>query len=225
MPRRALVTLAALAALAGPAAAQANRIPDLPRPEEVVERTNAILDESPEERVEVEGVARLTYKRLPLDVRAVALKFGATLSGAQAPSEPLDRYVRQFEGRIATILDQRLADVGQLEVLAPLELKGKTIPPGTYRVGIGLEGGRPAALILQGEALPRGRPVPVKLKARRPEGEPEADGALRLRLAEPPAKDPPPRRPEPRGLDIVVNLRGQEAVSSPRLTVEAPPTE
>lgn len=209
--------------LAAPAAAQANRIPDLPRTEEILKKVGELLDEAPEEKVEVEGVAKLTYRKLPLDVHAVALKFGATLSGSQQPSEPLERYVRQFEGRIGPLLDQRLAEVGQLEVTAPLELKGKTIPAGTYKVGVALDGGRPAALILSGEALNKGKPFPVKLKPRRLEGEQDPDGALKLQLAEPPAKDekkPAPKKPEPRGLDLVVTLRNQEAAA--RLTIEAP---
>lgn len=198
--------------LATPALAQQNKIPDLPRTEEIVAKTKEVLGGSPEEVVEVPGVAKLTYKRLLLDVHAVALLYGATLDGSQKPTETLERYVRQFEARIAPVIDETLGDVGELEVLAPLSVKGKAIPVGKFRVGVALENGRPAALILKGDQ-PKQKPIVIKLKARRPEGEPEKDGALRLRLVEPPAKDPPPKKPEPRGVDLSVNARNQEAAA------------
>lgn len=223
--RRLALTACAVALLAAPALGQQNQIPDLPRTEEIVARTKEVLDGSPEEVLEVPGVAKLTYKRMPLDVHAVALLYGETLSGSQKPTETLERYVRQFEARIAPVIDEKLGDVGELEVLVPLSVKGKTIPVGKFRVGIALENGRPAAVVVKGDALPKGKPVVIKLKARRPEGEPEKDGALRLRLVEPPAKDPPPRKPEPRGVDLSVNARNQEAVSNPRLVLAEPGAE
>ena len=214
---RVLAQLAcAVAALTAPALAQQNQLPDLPRTEEIVKKTKEVLDGSPDEVVEVAGVAKLTYKRLPLDVHAVALLFGATLDGTQKPREPLERYVRQFEARIGPVVDEELGDVGELEVLVPLSVKGKALPVGKYRVGVALENGRPAAVVLK-SADPKAKPIVVKLKARRPAGEPEENGALRLRLVEPPAKDPPPKKPEPRGVDLSVNARNQEAVS--RVTI------
>lgn len=212
----------AVAALAAPALAQQNQIPDLPRTEEIIAKTKEVLDGSPDEVAEVPGVAKLTYKRMPLDVHAVALLYGATLDGTFKPREPLERYVRQFEARIAPVIDEKLGDVGQLEVLVPLSVKGKAVAVGKYRVGVALENGRPAAVVLRSEADPKAKPVVVKLKARRPEGEPEENGALRLRLVEPPAKDPPPKKPEPRGVDLSVNARNMEAVSTPRLLIAEP---
>ncbi len=211
---RVLAQLAcAVAVFAAPALAQQNKIPDLPRTEEIVKKTKEVLDGSPDEVVEVAGVAKLTYKRLPLDVHAVALLYGQTLDGAQKPTETLERYVRQFEARIGPVVDERLGDVGELEVLVALSVKGKALAVGKYRVGVALENGRPAALLLRSDADPKAKPFVIKLKARRPEGEPEENGALRLRLVEPPAKDPPPKKPEPRGVDLSVNARSQEAVS------------
>lgn len=222
---RTVVALTSLfVALAAPvASAQPNPsdVPDMPRPEEITERVNALLDEAPEETIELAGVAKVVYKRVPLDVHAVALKFGQTLSGRQAPrGMDLDRYVRQFEGTIQGVLDQRLAKVGTIEVLTAIKAKGKAIPPGTYDLGVALQGGRPAALIVQGEELPRGRPVPAKLKLRRPELEPAADGALTLRLVEP--EEQKPGKPR---FDVVVALRGMEAVTSPSLDREAGATD
>lgn len=220
--RTAAPLAALLVALAAPAASGQpgpNDVPDMPRPEEITARVNALLDDSPEETIELAGAVKIVYRRIPLDVHAVALRFGQTLSGRQDPrGMDLDRYVRQFEGTIGGVLEQRLADVGSIEVFVPLRSKGKAVPPGTYRLGVALQGGRPAALVVQGEDLPRGRPVPAKLKLRRPELEPAADGALTLRLLEP---APEEQRPGKERFDVVAALRGMEAITSPSLQREA----
>lgn len=201
--------IAGLLALAGTARAQQDT-PETPRPAEIVERVNALLDDSPEETLEVPGVARLVYKRYPLDVHAVALRFGETLSGKQDPrGYDLERYVRQFEGQIQPLVDARLADLGELEVLAPLTVKKKVIAPGKYRVGIALKGGRPGALVLSGEPLPRGKAVQLKLEARRPELDAATAGALALLLAEPEAQTQGAER-----FDLVVAVRGAEALTA-----------
>lgn len=211
-----LLVTAAPAALAQP---NPSDVPDMPRPEEITERVNALLDEAPEETIELAGVAKIVYRRVPLDVHAVALKFGQTLSGRQEPrGMDLDRYVRQFEGTIQGVLEQRLAKIGTIEVLSPLKAKGKAIPPGTYDLGLALQNGRPAALVVQGEELPRGRPVPAKVKLRRPELEPAADGALTVRLVEPEEQKPGKER-----FDVVVAMRGMEAITSPSIDRSAAP--
>jgi hypothetical protein len=214
---RLLATSFLLLAAGAPAARAQVRpedVPEMPRPAEITERVNKLLDELPEEHVEVAGVARLTYRKVPLDVHAVALKFGETLEGRQSPrGMPLDRYVRQFEGTIQEVLDARLADVGTLEALVDLKVKGKTIPVGTYHVGIACRGGRPAALVVLGDALPHRRPVPIKLKARRPELDPAPDAGLTLDLHQP----ADPKAGDER-FDVVVSMRGAEAVSTDPVT-------
>lgn len=203
--------LLALAASTAHAQPRPEDVPDIPRPDEIARRVNAILDESPEETVELPGVVKIVYRRIPLDVHAVALKFGQTLTGREEPrGMDLDRYVRQFEGTIQGVLDQRLNKIGTIEVLAPLKVKGKALPPGTYDLGLAMQGGRPAALVVHGEDLPRKRPVPVKLKLRRPELEPAADGALVLRIEEPEDQKKP-------RVDVAIALRGMEAVTSPSI--------
>ncbi|MCO5168196.1 MAG: hypothetical protein M9894_17790 [Planctomycetes bacterium] len=215
------ITLALCAltfALAPAAYAQPNPndVPDMPRPAEIVERVNELLDRAPEERVELDGVARIVYRRLPQDVHAVALAFGETLSGRQSPrGMDLDRYVRQFEPQIQKVLDDRLGDVGTIELLVPLRIKGKqVIPPGTYKLGLALQGGRLAAVLISGDDLQRGRPVPYKLKLRRPELDPAEHGAvvIELRAAE-------PARGGGGRFDLVAALRGQEGITSPSLEV------
>jgi len=203
------LALAALL-LAGTTARAQQDTPETPRPAEIVERVNALLDDSPEETLEVPGVARLVCKRYPLDVHAVALRFGETLSGKQDPrGYDLERYVRQFEGQIQPLVDARLADLGELEVLVPLTVKKKVIAPGKYRLGIALKGGRPGALVLSGEPLPRGKAVQLKLKARRPELDPATVGVLTLGLVEPEAQAQGAER-----FDLVVAVRGAEALTA-----------
>jgi hypothetical protein len=210
----ALACLAPATVLAG--GGDPNQTVDRPRPAEVAERVGKLLDATPHQQVEVAGAAKLDYAHLPVDAHAVAMAFGETLSGSQDPRAkglPLDRYVRIFEGQIQELVDQRLADVGTLEVLAPLKMKGKTIAPGKYTVGIALQGGHIAGLVLREAGNARARPVAIKLKLRRPELEPGAEGAVAMSLAQ---KDGQP------GFELVCSLRGEEAASTPLGAGDAP---
>lgn len=204
-----VVSVASLFALPAAAGAQVRPedVPQRPHPAAVVEAVNEILDASPEERLEVPGLVRLVYRRIPLDVHTVAVKFGDTLSAAERPrGGDMDRYVRIFEPQIQEVLDERLANVGELEVLAPVTwARRKTLAPKKYVVGIGLQGGRPAALVLRDPEQPRERPLVIKLKQRRPELQPDAQGSLLLQL---------PRHGETAAFDVLVALRGAEALTA-----------
>lgn len=209
---RSSLSLAALVLLvAAPAHAQPRPedVPEMPRPAEITKRVGELLDQSPEETLEVPGVLKLVYKRLPLDVHAVAMQFGETLTGRQAPrGMPLDRYVRQFEGTVQATLDARLEDVGALEVFVPLKTKSKTIAPGYYRLGFALQNGRPAAYVLRSDE-PKAKPFVLKLKGRKPAQELAADAPLTFRAdaIEAKGKNGP-------GLDLVSQLRGAEVFAS-----------
>jgi hypothetical protein len=205
---RSSLSFVALLLLAAPAAAQPRPedVPDMPRPAEITKRVNELLDGTPDETLEVAGVFKLVYKRLPLDVHAVAMQFGQTLTGRQAPrGMPLDNYVKQFEPTVQQTLDARLEDIGALEVFVPLKTKSKTIAAGTYRLGIALQNGRPAAYVLKTDAL-KARPVLIKLKVRRPSQDLAADAPLAFRSDTVEAKGK-----NPAGLELVSLLRGVEA--------------
>ena len=197
-----------------PAAAWAQPRPEdvheQPKPAEIAARVKKILDAKPEETLEVPGVARLVYKRVPLDVHALALEFGGTLTGREQPRGiPLDRYVRQFENHVQQALDAYLAEVGTLEVLTPLTVKKKALPAAKLRCGVVMQNGRPGGFVLQGEELPKGKPVLVKLKKHKTDDPPEADGTLRLRLVIP---DPQPEGEE--RFDLHLRLTGLELVTN-----------
>src|SRR5688500_18808161 len=186
----------------------------MPRPAEITQRVNELLDASPEETLEVPGVLKLVYKRLPTDAHQVAMEFGKTLTGRQAPrGMPLDRYVRQFEGTVGQAVDAKLEDVGALELFVPLKAKGKTIAPGAYRLGLALQGGRPAGFVLKSDA-PKARPILLKLKARRPAEELAPDAPLGFR-----ADSIEPKGKSPAGLELIALLRGAEHLAV--LSIEA----
>lgn len=198
--------------LTGPALAQPRPedVPQQPKPAEIQERVKKILDGKPEETLEVPGVMKLTYKRVPLDVHALAIEFGGTLTGREQPKGiPLDRYVRQFENHVQIALDAFLGEVGTLEVLTPLTVKKKELPAAKLRCGIVMQGGRPSGFVIQGDDLPKGKPVLVKLKKHKTDEAPEADGTLRLRLIQP---DPQVEGKEE--FDLHLRLTGMELATN-----------
>lgn len=206
--------LALLALAAGPLLAQPRPedVPDQPKPAEIAARVKKILDGSPEDTLELPGVAKLVYRRVPLDVHELALKFGGTLTGREQPRGiPLDRYVRQFEVHVQRALEAYLADVGSLTATAALETKGKDIPAGEYRLGIVVENGRPAGLIVSGEGLPKGKPISLKVKkhSTKPATPPEQDKTLRLMLLLPEKQEEGQER-----FDLVARLLAGDVVSA-----------
>lgn len=200
-----------LAFLAAPLFAQPNPqdVPDIPRPAEIQERMQKIFAEAPEETLEVAGVAKLTYRRVWLDVHTLALKFGGTLTGKEQPRGiPLDRYVKQFESQVQQALDAQLLDVGGLELFVPLTLKKKPMPAGKYRVGLVIQGGRPAGLLIKTEEG-KGKPASLKLKKQKSEEPPEDEGKLRLKLVEPEGMTAGQER-----FDLLVRTLGGDAATS-----------
>ena len=168
---------------------QPQDVPQQVPQEEVAKRVQAILEASPEQTLELSGVAKLTYKQLPTDVHAVAVEFAKTLTSKQLPRGIAPEiYVRQYEPQIARVLDEAFAKVGTLEALAPLQIQRKALPVGEHSVGIALRDERPVAFVLQSEAFNRGKPLGIKLKLKRAEG--EDTGKLILTLVEPEEQKP-----------------------------------
>ena len=191
---RAYVACLLALLLTAPALAQApggyrpEDVPEQVPQEEVEKRVKAILDASPTRTVELDGVAKLTYRPLPTDVHAVAVEFAKTLNSKQVPRGVAPEvYVRQYEPQIGRLLDEAFANVGTFEALAPLEHKRKAIPVGEWTLGIAFRKDRPVAFVLQGEGLNRNKPLGLKLKLKRAEG--EDTGKLILALVEPEEQD------------------------------------
>jgi hypothetical protein len=185
---RAQTALFLALALVTPAAAQGGGyspqdVPEQVPQEEVAKRVAKILDASPEATVEIDGVAKLTYRQIPTDVHAVAVEFAKTLSSNQVP-RGIDRdvYVRQYEPQIGRLLEERFVSVGTFEALAPLEIRRKDIPVGEYGLGLAFRKDRPVAFVLTGDDLPKGKPLALKLKLSRAD---EDTGALKLELLAP----------------------------------------
>lgn len=222
--RRALGRAAATGlALAWVASGQQPQdVPDMPRPEEIVARVGALLDAAPERSHALEPIGRVVYAEMPTDVAAVALRFGQTLEGSQAPRGlPLEKYVRQFEPNVARGIEERLASgCGKLELRVALRQQRTSLPVGTHGVGVVLQGGRLAGLVIRTSEDPKAKPVALQLKLRRPELPPLEHGALVLRLLDPDAEAPGAAdRASPTRVRLLVALRGQEAVTTKDLTV------
>lgn len=212
-----LISLAFVAA--APVLAQPNPqdVPDIPRPAEIQERMKKIFAEAPEETVEVAGVAKLTYRRVWLDAHALALKFGGTLTGKEQPRGiPLDRYVKQFEPRMEQCLAEELLDIGGLELLVPMTLKKKPVPAGKYRIGLVLQEGKPAGIVVKGDDLNKGKPLSLKLKKQKSEDPPEAEGQLRLKLV-----GPEEQVAEQEKFDLLVRAIGGDAATTGPVFVRA----
>lgn len=141
------------------------RMPEQPSRQQLQEKVTELLDGSTEETLAAGEAFRIVYRQVPTDVHALALAFGERLEGRQRPNGmDLDRYVKQFEGSIGGILEEYLTHVGTLTALVELKVGSKKLPAGEYRLGLALEGGRPAALLLHGEGLRRPLPIRVRLR-------------------------------------------------------------
>jgi len=134
---------------ATPAAAQQ---PPIPSKQEIVKRLDEgfpqLLEQSPEDTVEVEGLFKLTYKKVPTDPKKIAEMMGKQLGTDKIPPGMIDQYIGMFAAEITQVLNKHLADIGEFEALTLLKNRSKKIPPGKHRFGILFEGEKPAALVV-----------------------------------------------------------------------------
>lgn len=135
--------------------------------ERVKQAIQQLVASAPETTVELKGLLKITYKKVPTDPKQVAETLGKQMGGGGAPAGvDMDGMIKQYEPEIAQMLNENLTDIGKFEVLVPLKVKSKTIPVGEWRFGIEFEGERPAALVLRGDGLPGKKPLPIRLKTR-----------------------------------------------------------
>lgn len=135
--------------------------------EKVKQAIQQLVASAQEETVEVSGICKITYKKIPTDPKRVAEILGQQMGGGAPAGVDMDGMIKQYEPQIAEMLNENLTDIGKLEALVPLKLKSKTIPVGEWRIGLEFEGERPASLTVRGDELPqKGKPIPIRLKTR-----------------------------------------------------------
>lgn len=145
----------------------------MPTREEIAEKVKQILAASPEETIELPGVCKITYKKVPTDPQRVAQLLGQQLGAGAAGVDPkmVDEYSKMYQGQITELLNEFLADLGKIEALVELKLKSKRIPVGEHKLGIAFDGERPVALVVSSEAIKK--PIAITLKTRGVDLQPE----------------------------------------------------
>lgn len=146
-------------------------MPKIPSREEIAQRVRQVLAASPEETIELEGVCKITYKKVPTDPHRVAELLGQQMGGQLPPGADIDQYIRMYQPQITELLNEFLADFGKIEALVDLKVKSKRIPRGEHKLGLVFDGERPVALVISSEALRR--PVDIRLKTRPVDLQPE----------------------------------------------------
>lgn len=146
-------------------------MPNIPSREEIAAKVRQVLAASPEETIELEGVCKITYKKVPTDPQRVAQLLGQQMGGQIPPGTDIDQYIRMYQPQITELLNEFLADFGKIEVLVELKVKSKRIPVGEHKLGLVCDGERPVALVISSEALRR--PVDIRLKTRPVDLQPE----------------------------------------------------
>lgn len=138
----------------------------MPSREEIRAQVQAVVAASDEETIEIEGVIKIKYKKVPTDPNEVAKALGKQMTGGQALPPGAEGMIKQFEPMIAEVLNESLGDIGKLEAKVELKLKSKRIPVGEWKIGLQVEGERPVALLITGDELNGGKPVELRLKTR-----------------------------------------------------------
>lgn len=146
-------------------------MPKIPSREEIAERVRQVLAASPEETIELEGVCKITYKKVPTDPQRVAQLLGQQMGAQLPPGADIDQYIRMYQPQITELLNEFLADFGKIEALVEIKVKSKRIPVGEHKLGLVFDGERPVALVVSSEALRR--PVDIRLKTRPVDMQPE----------------------------------------------------
>lgn len=153
----------------------------MPSREEIRAQVQTVVANSPEEVVEIDGVIKITYKKVPTDPNEVAKALGKQMTGGQALPPGAEDMIKQFEPMIAEVLNESLGDIGKLEAKVELKLKSKRIPVGEWKIGLQFEGERPTALLITGDELNGGKPVELRLKTRAVDPQP----ALKIEIKTP----------------------------------------
>ncbi|MCO5167973.1 MAG: hypothetical protein M9894_16640 [Planctomycetes bacterium] len=162
---------AALALMLVTQEARAQVPPNIPSREQIAEKVREVLAASPEETIELPGVCKITYKKIPTDPQRVAQLLGQQMGGQIPAGVDIDQYIRMYQPQITELLNEALTEFGKIEALVELKIMSKRIPVGEHKIGLVFDGERPEALVIGSEALRR--PVAVSLKTRPVDLQPE----------------------------------------------------
>lgn len=128
-----------------------------------------VIEQSPEETLEVAGLCKLTYKKIPTDPKKIAQMLGKDITGGQQlpPGVDISQYAGMYQNEINSLLSDFMKDIGTIEVLKPIKVKSKTIPADKHKFGIVFEGDRPVALRIFNEDEEKlKKPIDIPLKAK-----------------------------------------------------------
>ena len=205
----------ALLVSGGQAWAQGGGIPDRKEIEKRVrEAFPKVMEQSPEETLEIEGVVKVTYKKLPTDPKKIASALGKAVGEDMGlpPGIDLNQYIGMFEPQLTELLNEFLQDVGKFEALKPIQVKSKTIPAGEHRIGLVFEGERPVAVrIFNKDEEKMKKPIDVRLKTRSV----DLQEALKIEL-----KEPKKQKEGAEKFELYLNFLRFAAKSSAKLEVD-----
>jgi hypothetical protein len=149
---------------------------------QIKEALPQVLENAQEETLEIAGVVKLKYKKLPTDPNKIAESLGKDLGGGMIPEETINEYLGMFEKDITAVLNETLGNIGTFECLTELKVKSKKIPVGVHRFGIVFDGERPKSIrIFNADKTKMKKAVELRLKTRSTDLQPE----LSVKLKEP----------------------------------------
>lgn len=130
----------------------------------------------------------LSYKKIPTDPKEIAKALGKELGTDKLPENMVDQYIGMFADDIAEVLNEQLADIGELVNTKVIKIKSKKIPVGKHRIGLVFKGEKPAGLVVFDKKGHAGedqeimkKPILLKLKTKSSEMNPN----LVIELKEP----------------------------------------
>lgn len=223
LPTVAFATLAVLSC-AGTALAQQPPIPSAAEIKKKIREAFPKLVEQAEVVTVTFGeddAITINYKKIPTDPKEIAKAMGKELGTDKLPDNMVDQYIGMFADDIAEVLNEHLADIGELVNKKVIKIKSKKIPVGKHRIGLVFKGEKPAGLIVFDKKDHAGedqeklkKPILIKLKTKSSEMNP----SLVLELKEP--QKPKKGKVE---MDIFVSALRYVAKTTSPVEIEAAP--
>lgn len=171
--RVSMLVAAGAALLLLPSTASAQMPPGgIPTKKEIIKKVKEafpkLIEKSPEEKVEFEGLVKLKYKKIPTDPRKIAKLLGKEVAGGQLPKGmDVDKLIGPYLPQIAAMLNEFLVDIGEFEALKEIHVRSKKIPVGKHRFGLVFHGEKPVGLrVFNKDKKVMKKPVLIRLKTK-----------------------------------------------------------